>query len=114
MTAHNWENAFDCLRAPDRRAVLFALHERVGHPVLLGDGSGENGEAPAMSLDDVDADLDAVRMHHVHLPKLADAGYIERTDDDRVAPGDSFDEIQPLLETLVENKDALPGIAELN
>lgn len=110
MTADDWTNAFDCLRAPERRALLLSLHEQVGQPLVAGDGSGESSEDAELSVERLGTDLDTVRMHHVHLPKLAEAGYVEREGDDRVVPGGSFEEIRPLLETLVQNAEALPGI----
>jgi hypothetical protein len=45
-------------------------------------------------------------MRHVHLPKLDAAEYVDwdrETDD--VRPGPRFDEIRPLLEVLLENRD---------
>ena len=117
MTTTNWEDAFDCLRAPERRAVLLTLHERSDRRYLLAGGTEETGTSgrateEELSLADVDAKLDAARMYHVHLPKMAEPGYVEYSDDgERVAPGDSFEEIRPLLDVLDENEDALPGIA---
>lgn len=117
VTTDNWEAAFDCLQAEERRAVLLTLHERTSRPFLLAGGTDESGDAErtvdgALELEDVDADLDPVRMHHVHIPKLAEAGYIECSEDgERVTPGDAFDQIQPLLDVLDENQEMLPGIA---
>ena len=50
----------------------------------------------------------AIRMQHVHLPKLEDYGYIEwnRTSK-QVVKGPKFDEIKPLLTLLVENRETL-------
>lgn len=51
-----------------------------------------------------------VQMHHVHLPKLADYGFINwsRTSDE-FEKGPNFDEIRPLLELLEDHPDALPN-----
>jgi hypothetical protein len=117
VTTNNWEDAFDCLQARERRAVLLTLHERTSRPYLLAGGTDETGtpegdDEDVLMLDDVDVDLDPIRMHHVHLPKLTEAGYVESSDDgERVTPGDAFEEIQPLLDVLEENQEALPGIA---
>lgn len=109
MVDDDWTDTFDCLRAPERRALLLSLHERGSRPLVVGDGMGGSTGDAALSVESLDAEFDLVRLHHVHLPKLADAGYVER-DDDRIVPGDSFEEIRPLLETLVRNAESLPGI----
>lgn len=102
MTTPNWEQAFDCLRAPERRAVLLKLRERTTRPLVAADGVDVDAE-PTLTLDELDADVDDLRMHHVHLPKLVDAGYVERVDDgDELAPGDSFAELEQFLDA-VEN-----------
>lgn len=110
MAADDWTDAFDCLRAPARRALLLSLHERGSRPLVVGDEMRSATGDAALSIESLDAEFDPVRLHHVHLPKLADAGYVER-DDDRIVPGDSFEEIRPLLETLIRNAESLPGIA---
>lgn len=111
MAADDWTDAFDCLRAPARRALLLSLHERDSRPFVVGDGMGNSTDDAALSVESLDGEFDPVRLHHVHLPKLADAGYVERDGDDRIVPGDSFEEIRPLLETLARNAESLPGIA---
>lgn len=118
MAGDNWEDAFDCLRARERRVVLLALRQQTSRPLLLAGEGAQSGQAAQsdatdeLRLDDVDAELDGLRMHHVHLPKLADAGYIEYSEGGaRVSRGDSFEDIEPLLDVLSENEGSLPGIA---
>ncbi|GAA0235854.1 hypothetical protein GCM10009000_059130 [Halobacterium noricense] len=49
-----------------------------------------------------------IAMQHVHLPKLADHGFIDWDQDaQRVTRGPRFDEIEPLLTVLGENQDVL-------
>lgn len=57
----------------------------------------------------VGAEQTRVQLHHVHLPKLADSGYI-RWDSDAgtIRPGPRWASIESLLEVLVENRDKLP------
>ncbi|WP_425601416.1 DUF7344 domain-containing protein [Halobaculum magnesiiphilum] len=48
-------------------------------------------------------------MNHVHLPKLDEHGFVEANPDrGSVTIGPRFDEIEPLLELLDENRDRLP------
>lgn len=51
-----------------------------------------------------------ISMHHVHLPKLESLGLV-RTDRERqhVGRGPNFEEIEPLLRILDENRDELPA-----
>jgi hypothetical protein len=46
------------------------------------------------------------RLHHIHLPKLDDAGLIDWDPrDDIVVRGPAFDEVVPLLEAIAELDD---------
>lgn len=75
----------------DRRQVLFTL---------LTAESGEEVDLPAVEREESDAS-----MHHVHLPKLADAGFVDwDRETDAVARGPAFDEVTPLLETLADQR----------
>ena len=50
-----------------------------------------------------------VSMQQVHLPKLADYGFIEwDKGEHEVMKGPNFDEIRPLLELLNDHEDELP------
>ncbi len=50
-----------------------------------------------------------IALYHVHLPKLADAGFIEwDTERDVVRPGPDYDQIRPVLELLRRNEGDLP------
>lgn len=52
-----------------------------------------------------------IQMHHVHLPKLEAYGYITvDRETQQVVKGHQFDEIEPLLTILIENRDRLVGI----
>lgn len=50
------------------------------------------------------------QLFHTHLPKLADAGYIEwDPETETIRRGPDFEEIAPLLTLLVDRGDELPG-----
>jgi hypothetical protein len=80
--------------------VLSALAARPRRRVLVGllDGSLDI-ETVAEGSDDPDSM--AIRLRHVHLPKLAEAGYVEwDPDTDRIRQGPSDPEGEPVLEVL--------------
>ena len=75
----------------DRRRVLFAL---------LGAEPDERVDLQEIERDESDAS-----MHHVHLPKLADAGFVDwGRETGAVTRGSTFDEVRPLLETLAGHR----------
>lgn len=87
---------FDALRDPLRRRVLVALQEceaaEMTAATLAGDGSS------------------TVELHHSHLPRLADAGYVEWEADPLVVRrGPAFDEIAPLLGLLGAHRAEFEG-----
>lgn len=48
-------------------------------------------------------------MYHIHLPKLADCGFIEWNREElEITEGPNFDEIRPLLELLNGHEEELP------
>jgi DNA-binding transcriptional ArsR family regulator len=71
------------LAAPERRLILSVLRERDGGPVTLD----SLARAVRDRLADSDRDRSPtkhdlrVSFHHVHLPKLADAGVVEYDDE---------------------------------
>jgi len=51
-----------------------------------------------------------LRLHHVHLPKLEAAAFIEwNVDSQTITRGPRFDEIAPLLALLLATRDQLPA-----
>lgn len=95
--------AFSVLSSIQRRRVLMALLEhnpqadsRIAIPEDVHMGESE---LEALQL----------QMHHVHLPKLEEAGFIRwNQDEHEVVKGPRFDEIRPLLELLADHADELP------
>ncbi len=51
-----------------------------------------------------------MRLHHTHLPKLDEAGFIEWNPNSKtITRGLRFDEIAPLIELIIANRDELPA-----
>lgn len=94
------DRMFDTLANPYRRRILGLVSER------------NPRSQDEFSVDDLGKDDDetlATELHHVHLPKLVNAGYIEWDEDTgTVRRGPNFDEIEPLLRLLDEHRDELP------
>jgi hypothetical protein len=95
------DDVLDVLANVQRRSLLVSL---LGHspkddtPIALSESS-----------QDREAVHKPASMHHVHLPKLADHGFIEwDREHHQVTKGPNFDEIRPLLELLSDHEDELP------
>ncbi|WP_415379679.1 ArsR family transcriptional regulator [Halosimplex sp. TS25] len=97
-----FDEMVDALADVQRRTLLVALLEhnpQADRPVVVGDGGTEAIEVKQL-----------IQMKHVHLPKLAEYGFIDWDEDaHEVAKGPNFDEIRPLLELLDDHADELPA-----
>ena len=91
------------LSHPYRRRILSRLHEQ---------NPRDEAEFAAEELTD-DADENdrlLLEIHHRHLPKLAEAGFIDWDREESVITrGPRFDEIVPLIELMVNHRDELPA-----
>jgi predicted transcriptional regulator len=98
----SFDDMVDALADVQRRKLLVALLEHNPQddaPVVIADSDSE-----------ADAVERLVTMQHVHLPKLADYGFIEWNEETHeVTKGPKFDEIRPLLELLDDHEDELPA-----
>ncbi|MFB6170005.1 MAG: hypothetical protein ABEJ06_02555 [Haloarculaceae archaeon] len=107
---------FELLAARRRRQILFALRRAealdVPEDLLARDSPRGDGVSRAVQLPspagqsrrELEVDL-----HHRHLPRLAEAGYVEwdrRTGS--VSRGPAFAEVEPALRVFVENERAFP------
>lgn len=95
------DDALDALAHNQRRTFLFAL---------LDHSPQDDFPVKLATFDDEGETLEHLtEMHHVHLPKLADYGFIDwNPQTHEVAKGPKLDEIKPLLELLADNEDELP------
>ena len=88
---------FEVLADEYRREILFTLLEQPASdpPIDLDappDAAGGDSTA-------------AIERHHIHLPKLADYGFIEWNRNlNAVEPGPRFEEHRPVLELLSEHR----------
>lgn len=93
------DKVFDALAERDRRELLVELLDTESHDVSTVSGVPWEIE---------ESDEEMIRKCHVHLPKLADYGFIEwNREEDVVTRGPRFDELQPLLEHVIDQRDEL-------
>jgi hypothetical protein len=122
------DRALDALSHRYRRRILFALSARpTGRlgPISLDDlvtdgrdrhrttGDAVLEERPVLAPVDADEGRSStavrVELSHVHLPKLADSGYVRwDADAGTVRRGPSFDRVEPIVRILIERWDELP------
>lgn len=100
------DSMFDALRSPTRRRVLLAISEN--NPREITEFT-QNKFAPA-NRDEADREQLELQLHHLHLPKLAENGYIDWTPEVRtIRRGSNFDDIEPLLKLIDDHADELPA-----
>ncbi|RLM88460.1 helix-turn-helix transcriptional regulator [Haloarcula sp. Atlit-7R] len=97
---------FEILSHEYRRRILLAVAQQ--NPQ---DEADITSEAVAEEHGDDGDALEHVKtgLHHVHLPKLADAGFIDwDRDSGTITRGPRFEEIEPLLKLMHDHQDELP------
>ena len=95
------DELFEALSRPSRRRILTALAE--------ADPRDEAEFASGDFTSDARRQEVSMRLHHTHLPKLEEAGFIEwGTDSKTITRGPRFDEIAPLVELMSAHRDELP------
>jgi hypothetical protein len=101
-TDRSLDRMFDALRHPYRRRILLLVSEH--NPRDEDEFSVED-----LATEDDDLELLTTELYHAHLPKLAEAGYIEWDEEKRtIRRGPNFDEIGPLLRLMTDHQDELP------
>lgn len=113
------DRLFDALADRKRRQLLLDLFDDEPRPVtelsstsreILAAHDAYLAEYLSSSMDIADVDKEAVRVHHVHLPKLVAYRYVEWDEDARVLTrGADYDDLRPLLELLEEYPDDTSG-----
>ncbi|WP_199722333.1 helix-turn-helix transcriptional regulator [Haloarcula sp. Atlit-120R] len=97
---------FEILSHEYRRRILLAVAQQ--NPQ---DEDDITSEAVAEEHGDDGDALEHVKtgLHHVHLPKLADAGFIDwDRDSGTITRGPRLEEIEPLLKLMHDHQDELP------
>lgn len=106
-------NTFSILADPVRRYGLDYLDEQetpVSFDRLATRVATWHTDSDPEAVDDATLTEMRTALYHVHLPKLAEAGYIEwNKDTHTIRRGPNFDEIAPLLRLMAEHEDKLPA-----
>lgn len=95
--------SLDAISHPYRRRILTRLHDR------------NPREESSFTTDSVADDIDdddwlQLEIHHRHLPKLADLGFVDWDREENVVRrGPRFDEVAPLIELMVKHREELPA-----
>ena len=108
------EEVFDALANEDRRQLLVnVLEDDWCYVPKLPSGSEEIADAHGSLLLDhlhssrhiAGVDERLLRIHHIHLPKLEEYGFIDwQRNTQTVIPGHRFDQLQPYLEVLEDTQ----------
>jgi DNA-binding transcriptional ArsR family regulator len=99
--ANPLDRMFDALKHPSRRRILLLVSE---HESRDGDGVAVTDLATEGALEPL-----ATELYHAHLPKLAEAGYIEWNGGTQtIRQGPDYEEIEPLLRLMSEHRNELP------
>lgn len=102
MASHVLDEQFEMVSNVHRRRLLLSL--------LVHNPQPDRPAEPDRSDRAADERALTIELRHVHLPKLAAAGYVEwDRSTGTVIKGPRFDELEPLLTLLRENHEELPS-----
>lgn len=97
------DSVFSALEHPYRRRILLLVSDRNPRD------EAEFAVADLATEDD-DRELLLTDLYHVHLPALADAGYLDwDRETNTVTRGPKFDDVAPVLRLLHDHQDELPA-----
>ena len=114
---------FELLAADLRRRILFALCDE--DSITVPEGVLQRGQAQPCDPQDADSNSPpghfsspapeedmhelTLKLEHMHLPKLDDAGLIKwQRDTDTITRGPRFEEVEPVLRLLAANQHRFP------
>jgi len=93
------DEKLEILSKRQRRLILLTLKH-----------DDEKHEADVLFREEDDMADAEIQLVHNHLPKLAEAGYIEwDRDSSTISKGPGYDEIKPLLDLIESHADELPS-----
>jgi hypothetical protein len=106
-------NIFSILKDPVRRYVLYYLGEQetaVSFDRLATRVAAWHTDSDPDAVDDAALTEMRTALYHVHLPKIAEAGYIAwDADIHTIRRGPNFDKNAPLLRLMADHEDELPA-----
>lgn len=104
------DELFDALSSKHRRRILVALLEHNPQADVAPTPDDDPSGIDETAAREEELKRRRIEFYHVHLPKLADYGFID-WDRDRgeVTKGPRFEDIEPCLLLLRDNADDLPG-----
>lgn len=106
--SYSLDQLLDALGHKYRRRLLLAL--TVHNPQDDDDAQESAVELDAITGGEEDEEIVEMELHHTHLPKLDEYGYISWDQETgEIAQGPHWDEIAPLIELLQTHDDELPG-----
>ena len=92
----------EILSHPHRRRIITRLHDR-------NPRDEDEFELEELTSDD-ELDNETIALIHSHLPKLAEAGFIDWNQEQQIVTrGPRFEEIAPLIDLMVAHQDELPA-----
>lgn len=114
------DTLFQLLADDIRRRILYALCDNASIRIpegILSRGQVQSQDTQPSSLHSSSSQINGesmqqleMQLHHVHLPKLEDAGVIEWEQGTQiVSQGPQFDRLEPVLRLLFTNQDRLPN-----